>query len=54
MSDEKDKRAIDIANTKAMDEAKKKKLPIPPLLLLTVIHGACLHCGCAIHECECK
>jgi hypothetical protein len=38
---------------KKMDAAKKKKLPLPPITQW-VIHGACLDCGSAIHECECK
>ena len=50
---EKDKQDRRTAMVKAMDEAKKKKLLIP-LRMVAVIHGACLHCGCAIHECECK
>ena len=49
---EKDKQ--DRRMAKEMDKAKKKKLPIPLHIALAVIHGACLRCGCAIHECECK
>lgn len=43
---------------KRLDEAKKKKLPMPPKPnkqpKWSGVHGACIHCGSAIHECECK
>ncbi len=43
---------------KRLDEAKRKKLPMPPKpnkpRRWSGVHGACHSCGCAVHECECK